>query len=257
MRTTIVKALTAGVFSLAVLASANQPHAAEAIKPIDMDWPFSGVFGSFDQASLQRGLQVYQNVCQSCHGLKYVAFRTLPALGYDEEQVKAIAAQYSIEDGPNDLGDMYQREGRPSDRFPDPFPNDQAARAANGGAYPPDLSLITKARGGGPDYIYSVLVGYKDPPADTDVPIGQYYNEYYPGHLIAMPQPLYPDLIEYADGTSATVDQMAYDVTNFLHWAAEPKLEERKQTGLKVGLFLLVMGGIFYAYKRRTWADVH
>ncbi len=251
--------ISAMVVLTAIGLHGSNPAAAagEALEPINSDWQFEGVFGSFDQASLQRGFQVYQTVCQGCHNLEYVAFRTLSALGYNEDEVQAIAAEYSIEDGPDENGEMFQREGRPPDQFPPAFPNDMAARAANGGAYPPNLSLITKARMDGPDYLYSLLVGYEEPPEDVVVPPGQYYNEYFPGHLIAMPQPIYPDLVEYADGTSATVDQMARDVVNFLHWSAEPKLEERKETGLKVGIFVLVLCGLFYAYKRRIWSDVH
>lgn len=223
----------------------------------EVHWPHHGLFGTYDRAALQRGFQVYQNVCQACHGLKYLAFRNLEALGYSEDEVKAIAAQYTVQDGPDDSGEMFERPARPSDRKPSPYPNPQAARAANGGALPPDLSLVTKAREGGEDYLYSLLTGYTDPPADVTVPEGMNYNLYFPGHMIAMPPPLQPDVVTYEDGTPATVDQTARDVTQFLAWVAEPTLEQRKQMGLKVMLFLVVITGLFIAYKRRVWADVH
>jgi ubiquinol-cytochrome c reductase cytochrome c1 subunit len=160
-------------------------------------------------------------------------------------------------DGPDDFGDMFEREAEPFDRWPAPFPNEQAARAANGGAYPLDLSLITKARAGGPNYLYSLLVGYVDPPTDAELMAGMHWNDYFPGHQIAMAQPLWPDMVDYQDGTEATISQMAADVTHFLTWAADPKMEDRKQTGVTVILFLIVLSIIFYAYKRRTWRDVH
>ena len=247
----------AAVAALAGAFAGGVALAAEAPEPISRDWPHSGVFGSFDRAALQRGMQVYKSVCAGCHGLKYVAFRNLEALGYNEDEISAIAADYYVEDGPDDFGDMFEREAVASDRWPSPFANEQAARAANGGADPPDLSVITKARAGGEDYIYSLLVGYEEPPEGFELMAGMNYNEYFAGHQIGMAQPLWPDMVEYQDGTEATVSQMAADVTQFLHWAAEPKLEARKQTGIKVILFLIAMSIIFYAYKRRIWRDVH
>lgn len=249
--------------SLAALAVAGVllPTAAraagEAEPPIRESWPHQGIFGTYDRAALQRGFQVYKEVCSACHGTKYLAFRNLQALGYTEDEVKAIAAEYTVMDGPNDQGEMFERPARPSDRKPSPYPNEQAARAANNGAYPPDLSLIVKARAGGENYIYSLLIGYEQPPAGVTVPDGMYYNKYFPGHFIAMPPILQPDGVTYVDGSEATVAQMARDVTQFLAWLAEPKLEERKQTGIKVMLFLIVLTGLLYAYKRRIWADVH
>jgi ubiquinol-cytochrome c reductase cytochrome c1 subunit len=250
-----VRWLAAGI---SVLGLAGPAWAVgESVTPIDRSWSTDGIFGTFDRAALQRGLQVYREVCQSCHGLGYLSFRNLDELGFSAEEVQAIAADYVVNDGPDDTGLMFERPGRPSDPFPPPFPNDAAARTANGGALPPDVSLIVKARAGGADYLYSLLVGYAEPPADVEVPDGLYYNTYFPGHLIAMPPPLFPDQVSYADGTPATVAQMASDVTQFLHFAAEPKLEERKQTGLKAMLFLVVFAGIFYAYKRKIWSDLH
>ena len=237
--------------------AAREAHAAgEAAVPPAQDWSFNGFFGTFDRAALQRGLQVFQVSCQACHSSKYLAFRSLQDIGYNEDAVTAIAASYTVVDGPDDSGEMFERPGRPSDYRPLAYPNDLAARAANGGALPPDLSLITKARGHGPDYIYALLIGYDEPPAELELPPGMYYNHYFPGEMIAMPPPLQEGLVEYHDGTQATVAQMAADVTQFLHWLAEPKLEERKQTGLKVMLFLLILTGLLYAYKRRIWADV-
>lgn len=250
-----LRSMTSALAALAFVAGAA--GAAEAPKPLSRDWQHQGVFGSFDRAALQRGFQVYSGVCAGCHGLKYMAFRNLAALGYDEAEIQAIAAQYFVVDGPDEYGDMFEREGVPSDHKPSPFANEAAARAANGGAYPPDLSLITKARGGGENYIYSLLVGYVEPPDGVEVMPGMNYNAYFPGHQIAMAQPLWDDMVEYQDGTSASISQMAQDVTQFLHWVAEPHLEARKQTGIKVLLFLLVMAIVFYAYKRRVWADVH
>lgn len=246
-------------FFVAVALLGGHAQAAEdAEAPKSPGWSFSGVFGHYDRPSLQRGLQVYKEVCSVCHGLRLVAFRNLMDLGYSEEEVKAFASQYEVQNqDPNDQGEMFMRPATPADRFVSPFPNEEAARAANGGAYPPDLSLIVKARAGGADYIYSLLSGYTEPPADLEKPDTLYYNPYFPGHLIAMPPPLFEDGVEFADGTDATVDQMAYDVTNFLAWAASPKLEKQKSTGLKVMLFLVVMTGLLIAVKRRVWADVH
>jgi len=228
----------------------------EAPAPPRQQWSFEGVFGTYDRAALQRGFQVYKEVCGSCHPVKHLYFRDLTEIGYSEDQVKGIAAQAQVTDGPNDGGEMFQRPARPSDPIPGPFPNDQAARAASNGALPPDLSLITKARDGGPDYVYAILNGFKDAPAGFKVLDGMYYNEYFTGHQIKMPPPLSPDQVKYADGTPATVPQMAHDVVTFLNWAAEPTLEERHRIGFKVILFLIVATGVFYAAKRKIWSRV-
>jgi len=232
-------------------------QAAEAVKLPEFEFSFEGLFGTFDRGQLQRGFQVYQNVCSICHGLHLVSYRNLAALGYNEAEIKAVAAAAQIVDGPNDEGEMFERPGLPSDRFKSPFPNENAARFANNGAYPPDLSLMAKARAGGPDYIVALLTGYKDPPADFDLLEGMNYNEYFPGHQIAMAPPLSDGSVTYEDGTTASVQQMAEDVAAFLMWAAEPHLETRKQTGVKVILFLLVMTGLLYAAKRKVWSDLH
>ncbi|MBO0333044.1 cytochrome c1 [Sneathiella sp. CAU 1612] len=245
----------AALVSLASLGSAQA--AGDAVELKSVDWKHGGIFGTYDRASAQRGLQVYREVCAGCHGLGLVAFRTLSDLGFSEEEIKAIAAESEYQDGPDGDGEMFDRPGKPSDSFPSPFPNEQAARASNGGAYPPDLSLMSKARPNGDDYLYSLLTGYEDAPADFNLAEGMAYNAYFPGHQIAMPSPLSADAVEYSDGTPATVDQMAKDVTVFLAWAAEPKLEQRKSIGLRVILFLLILAGVFYAVKRKVWSDVH
>jgi ubiquinol-cytochrome c reductase cytochrome c1 subunit len=206
---------------------------------------------------VQRGLQVYKEVCAACHSLRYVAFRNLEDIGLSEAEVKAFAATYQVVDGPDDSGEMFDRPGRASDRFPSPYANEKAARAANNGAYPPDLSLITKARLGFEDYVYSILTGYEEPPAGVELREGMSYNAYFPGHQIAMPKPISDDQVTYPDGTKATVDQMAHDVTSFLAWAAEPNLEVRKRTGVKVMLFLLAFAIVMYAAKRKIWSAAH
>ncbi len=222
------------------------------------EWSFDGIFGTYDRASAQRGFQVYKEVCAACHPVKHLYFRDLADLGYSEDEVKAIASTYQVtNEEPNDQGEMYQRPGRPSDPIPRPFPNDQAARAANNGSLPPDLSMIVKAREGGPDYIYALLTGYKDPPAGFNLLQGMQYDEYFPGHQIAMPPPLSDGAVTFADGTPSAVPQMAHDVVTFLTWAAEPNLEPRHRTGFKVVLFLVIAAGVFYATKRKIWATVH
>lgn len=220
-------------------------------------WSFDGVFGTFDRAATQRGYQVYKEVCSACHSLRLVSFRNLEAIGFNEEEIKALAAEATITDGPDDEGEMFEREGFPSDRFPSPFPNAKAAAAANNGTVPPDFSLIAKARKGGPDYIYAVLTGYHDAPEDFEVPEESNYNTAFPGNKIAMAPPLAEDAVEYADGTAATVEQMSHDVSTFLMWTAEPNLEDRKRMGIKVLLFLLVLTGLLYAVKKKVWADLH
>jgi len=244
--------------AVAAIGLGGPAQAAEgAVSPIQRSWSFDGMFGSFDRAAAQRGFQVYREVCSLCHGLDYVAFRNLVDLGFSEDQVRSLAAEYQVTDGPDETGQMFQRPATPADHIPPPFPNEQAARAAQGGALPPELSLITKARADGSNYLYSLLVGYQDPPPDVEGPEGMFYNLYFPGNWIAMPPPLSPDMVQYADGTSATVEQMAADVTVFLTWAAEPNLEARKQMGLKVMLFLIVLTGLLFATKRKIWAQAH
>jgi ubiquinol-cytochrome c reductase cytochrome c1 subunit len=231
--------------------------AAGAPKPAKQEWSFSGPFGTYDRAELQRGFQVYKEVCSACHAMYQLYYRNLTALGYNEAEIKALAASVEVTDGPNDNGDMFTRPGRPYDRFKSPFPNANAARAANNGAFPPDLSVITKARPHGADYLYALMTGYKKTPAGMKMPEGMQYNTAFAGSQIAMVQPLSEGAVEYKDGTKPSVAQMAKDVTVFMSWAAEPEMEERKRMGFKVILFLLVLSGVLYAAKRKTWKDVH
>lgn len=246
------------------------------VKPVEQDWSFEGPFGHYDKAQLQRGLKIYVEVCSACHSMNLVAFRTLEELGYSEGQVKALAANYQVEDGPNDEGEMYTRDAIPSDTFPPPFPNEQAAAFANNGAVPPDFSLIAKARAvergfptflfdiftqyaeGGPDYIYSLLTGYEEPPAGVDIPEGTHYNPHFiAARSLSMAPPLSDGIVTYDDGSPETLDQYARDVSAFLMWAAEPQLEERKKIGFRVMIFLVLFAGLVYVTKRKIWAAVH
>ncbi len=222
-----------------------------------LHWSFDGVFGTYDKASMQRGLKVYREICAGCHGLKRVYFRNLEALGYDEGQIKTIAAEYTVADGPNEEGDMFERPALPSDAFPEPFPNDQIAKLSNMGALPPDMSLITKARADGPNYVAALLTGYDEPPHDAHLSDGQYWNKYMPGHVIAMSQPLYDGMVTYEDGAPETADQYSIDVVHFLTWAADPYMEDRKRTGIKTLIFLFIFTGVMYGVKRKIWAKVH
>jgi ubiquinol-cytochrome c reductase cytochrome b/c1 subunit len=251
--------------------------AAESETPPHLKWSFAGPFGLYDRAQLQRGFKVYQEVCQNCHAIHLLAFRNLADAegpGFSTAQATAIAAQYQVTDGPNDQGEMFQRPGRLADRFPPPFPNEQAARARYN-AVPPDFSTLAKARGiergfpwfvfdmftqyqeGGVDYIAGYVNGYEDnPPAGVTLPPGAYYNKYFPGHATAMPNPLVDGQVEYTDGTPAKVDQYAKDVTAFLMWAAEPRLESRKRLGFQAMVFLIVLAGLLYFTKKKVWSQV-
>jgi ubiquinol-cytochrome c reductase cytochrome c1 subunit len=239
------------------LAATPVQAAGGGIELPEQNWSFDGVFGTFDRGELQRGFQVYKEVCAGCHSLDYISFRNLTDLGFNELEVKAIAAEYEVEDGPDNDGEMFNRAALPADRIPGPFANDNAARASNGGALPPDLSLMVDARPDGANYLYALLTGYSDAPSDMTVAEGMNYNAYFPGHQIAMPSPLSDDGVEYADGTSASAAQQARDVTAFLAWATEPNMEERKRTGVMAILFLLVMTGLLYVSKRKIWANIH
>ena len=248
----------AAVLLVLGLAAGHAARAVEgALEPIERSWPLEVLLGAYDRSAAQRGLQVYREVCSVCHSLDYIAFHNLAALGFGEDEVRSLASEYTIIDGPDDEGEMFERPGQLTDRFPAPYPNEQAARAANGGALPPDLSLITKARADGSDYVYSLLLGYVEAPAGEEGPEGMYYNLYFPGHWIAMPPPLAEGQVAYADGSEASLEQMSTDVTTFLTWAAEPTLEARKQTGLKVMLFLIVLTGLLYATKRKVWSRLY
>lgn len=230
---------------------------SEHIELKKVNWAFEGPAGRFDEQAVQRGFQVYKEVCAACHGLKRVAFRNLTEIGLSEAEVKALASSYTVTDGPNEVGDMFDRPGRPSDRLPSPYPNALAAAAANGGAAPPDLSLIIKARGDGANYLYSLLTGYSDEvPEGVTIPEGRHYNKYFPGHAISMPKPITDGQVTYIDGTEATTEQMAKDVASFLQWAAEPEMQARKQTGIKAIIFLLVFTAFFYVAKKRIWSRI-
>ncbi len=254
-----MRRLQAGLTALLIGFALASPVRAEEehIELMKQSWSFDGLFGTFDRAAAQRGFQVYNEVCKTCHALSLVAYRNLGALGFSEDEVKAIAAEAKVQDGPNDQGEMFERPGRPSDKFVKPFPNEKAARAGNNGAYPPDLSLITKARAGGSNYVFSILNGYGDAPPGVTIGDGMNYNKYFAGHQIAMPQPLQPNQLTYSDGTAASLQQEAHDVVTFLTWAAEPELEARKRIGLEAILFLIVMTAMLYAAKRKIWAAVH
>ena len=250
--------ITAAAVIIAVgLATSPVRASGDGIELPSQDWSFAGVFGTFDRGELQRGFQVYKEVCSGCHSLNYIAFRNLADLGFNELEVKAIAAGYEVQDGPNKEGEMFNRPGLPADRIPAPFPNDNAARFGNGGALPPDLSLIVDARPDGTNYLYALLTGYDDAPSGMTVAEGMNYNTYFPGHQVAMPPPLSDDGVEYADGTKATAAQQARDITAFLAWTTEPNMEARKEMGVMAILFLLVMTGLLYLSKRKIWADVH
>ncbi len=248
----LVVAVTAVIVAGSVLASGNEQK-----MPKHTDWSFDGMFGKVDKPSAQRGFQVYKEVCAACHGLQRIAFRNLAEIGFTEAEIKALAASYQVKDGPNDSGDMFERPGKPSDIFPSPYANEQAARAAQNGVYPPDLSLIVKARHDGANYVYSLMTGYETAPADVHMAPGMHYNPYFPGGQIAMPAPLSDGRVDYADGTKATLDQEARDVVAFLQWAAEPEMEARKKMGIKALVYLLIFTGFMYVAKRNLWRKIH
>ncbi len=238
----------------------NNLNSAETIKIPKYEWSFKGITGKFDRSSLQRGYQVYTEVCASCHSMNLLSYRNLGEKGGPEfsvNQVKAIAANFEVTDGPNSDGEMFTRPARPSDKFVSPYPNIQSAMAANGGAYPPDMSVLVKARKGGADYIYSVLMGYTEAPEGFELEEGVYYNKYMDGNKIKMSNPLSDDLISYSDGTKATQAQLAKDVTTFLTWSAEPHLESRHKLGFKVIIFLTILSILVYFSMRRLWSRIN
>jgi len=234
-------------------------NAAEKIEYLKTDWSFKGLFGKFDRGALQRGYQVYNEVCSSCHSMKYLSYRNLAEKGgpeFTEAQAKAIAASFEVTDGPNQDGEMFTRPGKLSDKFVMPYENVKAAQAANGGAYPPDMSVLVKARGGGVDYIYSLLQGYEDPPTGMILDEGVHYNKYMYGNKIKMSNQLSDGLVEYSDGTQSTVEQMSKDVTTFLMWAAEPHLETRHQMGFKAIVYLIILTTLVYFSMKRIWSRI-
>lgn len=253
-----MRALKTAILSAALaLGIVGAAQASESVHIPKQSWPHAGIFGTIDKASAQRGFQIYKEVCSTCHAMHLVPIRTLAGIGFSEDELKALASGYEVQAGPNDAGEMFMRPGVPADRFPSPFPNDQAARAANGGALPPDLSLMAKARVGGEDYLYAFLTGFEEAPAGVNLMPGMNYNKVFPGHQVGMPNILMPDGVTYADGTKATVEQQAHDIATFLTFAAEPHLDARKQMGVKVILFLIVLAGLMYAVKRKMWSGLH
>ena len=239
---------------------ANQSNSNHAPEIAAQSWSFAAPFGAYDNAQLQRGFQVYQEVCSNCHSMRLLSYRNLGEPGgpeFSPEAVEVLVSQVQVTDGPDEKGEMFQRPARPSDRFRSPFTNDQLARLSNNGALPPDLSVIAKAREGGPDYIYALLTGYHEAPAGFEVVPGMHYNAAFPGHQIAMPPPLSDGVIAYTDGTKPTLDNYVRDVSAYLMWAAEPKLEERHKTGAQIMIFLIVFVVIMYLAKRAVWARLH
>ena len=278
---TFLKGLAALGIGMCVASGAQAAEEGETPhyplkKPVPQEWSFAGPFGTYDKAQLQRGLKIYREACAACHSMALVPFRNIEALGYSPEQVRALAAEYEVEDGPDANGDMFTRAGVPSDYFPSPYPNPETAAASNNGAVPPDFSLIAKARAvergfptfvfdiftqyaeSGPDYIYGLLTGYEEEaPENVDVQPGTYYNPHFiAGAVLAMPQPIFDEQITYEDGAPMTVDQYARDVTAFLMWAAEPHLEARKRTGFNVMVFLVLFGALVYLTKRKVWSKI-
>ncbi len=253
------KIITITYLIFLLLIGSYQVNAAEKTDLLKVDWSFNGLFGKFDRGSLQRGYQVYSEVCAACHSMKYLSYRNLSEKGGPEfsiEQAKAIAASFEITDGPNADGEMFTRPGKLSDKFLMPYENDKAAQAANGGAYPPDMSVLAKARSGGADYIYSLLLGYEEAPSGMSLDDGVYYNKYMYGNQIKMSAPLSEDLIEYGDGTEASIEQMSKDVTTFLMWAAEPHLETRHQMGFKAIVYLIILTVLVYFSMKKIWSRV-
>ena len=246
------------IFAL-IFSFQSTTNAADKAEYIKTDWSFKGLFGKFDRGSLQRGYQVYTEVCASCHSMKYLSYRNLSEKGGPEFSVaeaKAIAASFEVTDGPNADGEMFQRPAKLSDKFVMPYENVKAAQAANGGAYPPDMSVLVKARGGGVDYIYSLLQGYEDAPPGVTLDDGVYYNKYMYGNKIKMSAPLSDGIVEYGDGTIASVDQMSKDVTTFLMWAAEPHLETRHRMGFKAIVYLIILTILVYFSMKKIWSRV-
>jgi ubiquinol-cytochrome c reductase cytochrome c1 subunit len=254
-----LRTLFAGAVATGLLMAASMAPSAvaqEADLPNE-HWSFSGLFGTFDLAAAQRGFQVYSSVCSNCHSMKLLHYRDLSGIGFNEDQIKAIAANVTVPAGLDDQGNPKDGPATPASQFKSPFANDIAARAANNGALPPDLSLIVNAREGGANYIYGILTGFAQPPAGFKMQDGMNYNAMFPGHQIAMPQPLQDGTVEYTDGTPSNLSHEAHDVVTFLAWAANPETVERKQIGVRVILFLVFMTGLTYAVKRKVWSDVH
>lgn len=241
---------------LIIFLAANSYASSGIRKPKQVLWPFEGLFGTFDRQAAQRGAQVYFEVCSACHGMQHLYYRNLQEIGFSEAEIKAIAKEKTVIDGPDDFGDMFERPALPADAFVPPYINEAAARASNNGAFPADLSLIVKAREDGANHLFSILTGYEEAPEDVHLMPRLSYNPYFEGGQIAMPPPLIAGQVEFMDGTPATLEQMARDVTIFLQWAAEPEMEHRKSMGLKVMIFLAIFTVIFFIAKKRTWKNI-
>ena len=248
------------LFFASLLINVNYAKSAEnSVELLKVDWSFKSFFGKFDRASLQRGYQVYNEVCASCHSAKYLSYRNLTEKGgpeFSEAEAKAIASNFEVMDGPDSTGEMFTRPARLSDKFVMPYTNEEEAKSVNGGAYPPDMSVLVKARKDGANYIYSLLLGYEDPPTDIKLDDGVYYNKYMYGNKIKMSAPLSDNLIEYSDGTEATTEQMSKDVVNFLMWAAEPHLEQRHKFGFRVILYLVILSVLVYFSMKKIWSRI-
>jgi cytochrome c1 len=274
---TVIAVTLAGALLALIAPAFAQEHDHEAPQPPRVKWSFAGPFGKFDEAQLQRGFKIYKEVCANCHSMELLAIGSLADAGgpgFSQAQAAAVAAEYKIKDV-NDKGDAIERAGRPADHFPSPFANELAAKAANGGVAPPDMSTLAKARGyqrgfpwfvldlftqyqeHGPDYIAALLKGYVDAPKGFKLPPGGNYNEYFPGHVIAMPPPLQAGQVTFDDGAPQTLEQYSKDVTAFLVWAAEPHMIERKRIGFQVMIFLIVLAGLMYFTKKKVWSAVH
>ncbi len=252
-------ALLNRIIIIIIISTFSFSVSSEEVKSkfIDTNWSFKGIFGTFDRASLQRGYQVYQEVCAGCHSVQHLSYRNLSEKGGPEfsvEESKAIAAQFEIEDGPNSDGEMFMRPGRLSDKFVKPYPNIEASTAANGGAYPPDMSVLAKARAGGADYLYSLLLGYEEAPAGFELDDGVYYNKFMAGQKIKMSEPISDGIVEYSDGTETTKEQIAKDVTAFLVWASEPHLESQHKMGFKAIIYLIILITLVYMSKQKVWS---
>lgn len=257
LRSVLAAAFAPAVVSLLAGGLYAVPAAAQDEPLPHQKWSFERIFGTYDLAAAQRGFQIYSNVCSNCHSMQMLHYRDLSGIGLDAGQVKAVAAAVTVPVGLDDQGNPKEGPASPASQFKSPFANEKAAKAANNGAVPPDLSLMVNAREGGPNYVYGILTGFVPPPAGVKVQEGLYYNKQFPGHQIHMPPPLQNGTVDYTDGTSNNLDQEAHDVVTFLAWAANPELVERKQVGIRVILFLVFMTGLTYAVKRRVWSDVH